>query len=291
MTETRIVIIGSNGQLGTDLVRAFPESETLPLTHQDLEITDERAVQALFERVRPSAVINTAAYHHTAKCEEHPDSSFAVNAIGPLNLAKACARTDCLLVHVSTDYVFDGNKKTPYVEEDKVSPLNVYGLSKVAGELAVLKYCPRHYVVRSCGLYGLVPCRAKGDNFITKILSLAAERGEVTVVNDEIATPTWTFSLAKQIHRLCSANSVPYGIVHASDEGECSWYDFTAEIFRLSGTTAALKPSSVEEARPAIRRPRYSVLENRALKQADANVMRGWKESLAEYLRLAGRTR
>lgn len=288
MAEARIVIIGSNGGLGSDLVRVFPENEILPVTHQDLEITDERAVEAFFERARPTVVVNTAAYHHTAKCEEHPDRSFAVNAIGPLNLAKACAPIDSLLIHVSTDYVFDGNKGAPYVEEDNVSPLNVYGLSKAAGELAVLNYCPRHYVVRSCGLYGLVPCRAKGDNFITKILNLAAEKGEVTVVNDEMITPTWTFSLAKQIHRLCSAESVPYGIVHASDEGECSWYDFTAEIFRLSCVKADLKSCSVEEARPAIRRPRYSVLENRVLKQAGANIMGDWKESLAEYLRVAG---
>jgi dTDP-4-dehydrorhamnose reductase len=203
MGNLKTVIIGSNGQLGTDLLRVFDETDIIAVTHQDLDITDADGVDAFMKETAPSAVVNTAAYHHTGKCEANPVNAFEVNAVGALNLARACERSKSLLVHVSTDYVFDGDKCTPYVETDPAVPLSVYGLSKLAGELAVMSYCPENYVLRTCGLYGLVPCRAKGDNFITKIRRLAAEKGEVTVVDDEIVTPTWTFSFARHIKRLC----------------------------------------------------------------------------------------
>ncbi len=287
MNKRKTVIIGGNGQLGTDLLRAFEGSELLALTHQDLDITDANRVDAFIRETAPSAVVNTAAFHHTGKCERSPVKAFEVNAAGPLNLARACERSSSLLVHISTDYVFDGEKRSPYVETDAISPLNVYGLSKAAGELAVINYCPNNYVLRTCGLYGLVPCRAKGDNFITKIRRVAAEKGEVTVVDDEIVTPTWTFSLAQQIKRLCDERPAPFGITHATDEGECSWYEFTREIFKLTSTQAILKRASVGDFPVDLRRPRYSVLENASLKSAGANVMGDWKESLARYLELA----
>jgi dTDP-4-dehydrorhamnose reductase len=291
MPNYKTIIIGSNGQLGTDLLRCFTDN-VLALTHDDLEITNSTDVITLMRDVRPSVVVNTAAFHHTARCEEQPAKAYEVNAVGAVNLAKACELVNAVLVHISTDYVFDGAKGSPYVETDPVNPLSVYGLSKAAGEVAVASYCPKHYVVRTCGLYGRVPCRAKGDNFITKIRRLARDREEVTVVNDEIVTPTWTLSLARQIRRLCDEDSfVRYGIVHASDEGQCSWYEFTEEIFRLTGTVAGLKPVSVKVSPVDIRRPHYSVLENRALKDAGANVMRSWQDSLARYLKSIGQLR
>src|SRR5688500_2393358 len=194
--QNKAIVIGSNGQLGTDLMRCFSEN-AVAVTHADLEIANADQVMALMRDVRPSVVLNTAAFHQTARCEAQPAKAYEVNAVGAVNLAKACEAVDAVLVHFSTDYVFDGAKGSPYVETDRVDPLSVYGLSKAAGEAAVAAYCPKHYVVRSCGLYGRVPSRAKGDNFVTKIRRLAAERGEVTVVNDEIATPTWTHSLAR----------------------------------------------------------------------------------------------
>jgi dTDP-4-dehydrorhamnose reductase len=288
MRENKTIVIGCNGQLGTDLLRCFSEN-VVALTHDDLEITNANDVVALFRDVKPSLVVNTAAFHQTARCDQYPAKAYEVNAVGAVNLAKACELVDALLVHISTDYVFDGAKGAPYVETDPVRPLSVYGLSKAAGEAAVMNYCRRHYVVRSCGLYGRVPSRAKGDNFITKVLRTAQNLGEVTVVDDEIVTPTWTLSLARQIRRLCEAeSSIRYGIVHASDEGQCSWYEFTAEIFRLTRTAAVLKPVSVAESRPDVRRPRYSVLENRALNDARANIMQTWRSSLAQYLESTG---
>ena len=283
MLNNKTIVIGSNGQLGTDLLRCFSEN-VVAVTHADLEITNANQVVAFMRDVRPSVVLNTAAFHQTARCEAHPAKAYEVNAVGAVNLAKACESVDAVLVHFSTDYVFDGDKNSPYVETDSVNPLSVYGLSKAAGEAAVATYCRKHYVVRSCGLYGRVPSRAKGDNFVTKIRRLAGERGEVSVVNDEVVTPTWTFSLARQIRRLLEDDSVRYGVVHASSGGQCSWYEFTEEIFRLTGTTSRLKPVSVAASAPDIRRPRYSVLDNRALKDAGADVMEGWQDSLAGYL-------
>jgi len=287
MPVKRVVVIGSNGQLGTDLMKVFGDADATGLMHADLEITDSGQVLEVLGRLRPSYVVNTAAYHRTDSCEQNVERAFEVNAGGALNLARACQALRSTLVHVSTDYVFDGAKGLPYTEEDPVRPLSVYGISKVAGEHAVGSYCERHYIVRSSGLYGLVPCRAKGDNFITKILKTARERGKVRVVTDEVATPTWTYSLAVQIERLCRDRGVPFGVVHATDEGECSWYDFTAEIFRLTGTRAELEPAKVSDFPAAVPRPSYSVLENRVLKRAGANVVRDWRDSLAAYLRLS----
>ena len=284
MAQPTTVIIGSNGQLGTDLLRCFTGDNVVGVTHADLEIANANEVLALMRDIKPSVVINTAAFHQTARCEQQPAKAYEVNAVGAVNVAKACELVDAVLVHVSTDYVFDGAKNSPYVETDPVKPLSVYGLSKAAGEVGVATYCPKHFVVRSCGLYGSVPSRAKGDNFITKIRRLAGERGYVTVVDDEFVTPTWTFSLARQIRRLCTDDQVRYGVVHATNEGQCSWYEFTEEIFRLTGTTAGLKRISAGAA-VDLRRPRYSVLENRVLKNADANVMECWRESLAGYLK------
>ena len=268
-------------------MHVLPEDEVVGLTHEDLDITDAEKVMAFVQDARGAVVINTAAYHDTGKCEQNPQRAFEVNALGPLNLARACEATDSVLVHVSTDYVFDGAKSTPYLEADDVRPLNVYGLSKAAGELAVVNFCSRHFVVRTCGLYGVVRCRAKGNNFVTMMLDLAAKKGELNVVTDEIVTPTWTGSLAKQIHLLCESDTVPYGIVHASDEGECSWYEFTKEILRLNAMKTTLKPASVEDFESPLRKPRYSVLENGTLKQAQANVMLPWRDALARYMALA----
>lgn len=291
MNAHKVVIVGSNGQLGSDLLDVFAAGDVLALTHRDLEITDADAVGTLVRDARPAAVINAAAFHDTSECETSPAKAFEVNSVGALNLARACASSGSLLVHVSTDYVFDGLKGAPYVETDRVAPLNAYGLSKAAGELAVLNYCEAHYVVRTSGLYGLVPCRGKGDNFVTKIRRAALERGEVTVVDDEIVTPTWTATLARQIKLLCDERPVAFGLVHASDEGECSWYEFTEEIFRLTSTTATLTRASVAEYPSTIRRPRYSVLGNRVLESGSVNVMTEWKESLARYLALGGNAR
>jgi dTDP-4-dehydrorhamnose reductase len=251
------------------------------LGHDDLDIADADAVGATLRRLEPKVVVNTAAFHNVPRCEEQPDLAFAVNATAPLNLARTCTAIGARLVHVSTDYVFDGAKRAPYVEADRPSPLNVYGISKVAGEQAVLAYGD-HQVVRSSGLYGLRPCRAKGGNFIDTMYRVAAEKPEVRVVDDEILTPTFTGDLAAQIRVLALEGSP--GLYHVTAGGSCSWYEFARAIFELGAFTTPLHPSSGNGAPGPVRRPSYSVLENAALARLGIDRMRPWRDALADYM-------
>ena len=260
------------------------------LGHDDVDITDDAAVRALLERLHPEVVVNTAAFHNVPKCESMPEQAYAVNAVAPWRLARACTEVGARLVHVSTDYVFDGAKRAPYVESDVPAPLNVYGTSKLAGEHAVLANGP-HQVVRSSGLYGLRPCRAKGGNFIDTMFRVAAERPEVRVVDDEVLTPTCTTDLAVQIRVL--ALEGPPGLYHATAAGACSWYEFARAIFALGGLRTPLAPTSSGDTPSPVRRPTYSVLENAALARLGLDRMRPWQDALADYMhrRLSATTR
>ncbi len=277
------MVIGSTGQLGSDLVEACAAEAVTGLAHEELEIRDPEAVQAALARLRPDVVVNTAAFHQVPRCETAQADAYAVNAIAASHLARSCAALGARLVHVSTDYVFDGTKRAPYVESDRPNPLNVYGISKLAGEYAVLNGGADHQVVRSSGLYGVRPCRAKGGNFIDTMFKLARERDEVRVVNDEVLTPTFTADLAAQIRVL--AFDGPPGLYHATNQGSCSWYEFARLIFDLGGLTAPLRPTSVKEFAAPVKRPFYSVLDNAALRTAGLDRMRPWREALTDYMR------
>jgi dTDP-4-dehydrorhamnose reductase len=277
------VVIGSTGQLGSDLVEACAAEAVTGLAHEELEIRDPEAVQATLARLRPDVVVNTAAFHQVPRCETAQADAYAVNAIAASHLARSCAALGARLVHVSTDYVFDGAKRAPYVESDRPNPLNVYGISKLAGEYAVLNGGADHQVVRSSGLYGVRPCRAKGGNFIDTMFKLARERDEVRVVNDEVLTPTFTADLAAQIRVL--ALDGPPGLYHATNQGSCSWYEFARLIFDLGGLTTPLRPTSVKEFAAPVKRPFYSVLDNAALRAAGLDRMRPWREALTDYMR------
>lgn len=252
------------------------------LAHEDLDIGDREAVRATLGRLEPRVVVNTAAYHNVPKCETNETEAFALNAIAPRHLARICRELGARLVHVSTDYVFDGAKRAPYVETDCPRPLNVYGISKLAGEYAVLADGGDHQVVRSSGLYGVRPCRAKGGNFIDTMYKVAAEKPEVRVVDDEVLTPTFTADLAAQIRVL--ALEGPPGLYHATNQDSCSWYEFARMIFDLGGIATPLHASSVTEMNPPVKRPFYSVLENAALKAAGLDRMRDWRAALTDYM-------
>ena len=281
----KIAVIGANGQLGSDLVAAFSKNgdQVCALTHSDLEITDLDSVSRTLWELRPQVIVNTAAMHHVEHCQREPEKAFAVNALGPRNLAQVARDLEAVLMHVSTDYVFDGSKGSPYVEEDAPRPLNVYGISKLAGEHFVRCTTERHFVIRTSGLYGKHPCRAKeGLNFVELMLKLARERGEVCVVDSEVVSPTSTEELAQQMVML--SRSDRYGLYHATANGSCSWYEFAREIFAITDTRVNLKVAAPNGLSPKVPRPKYSVLENLALKSQGLNAFKPWQDGLREYL-------
>ncbi|HWP67331.1 MAG TPA: dTDP-4-dehydrorhamnose reductase [Candidatus Limnocylindria bacterium] len=278
----RVVVLGATGQLGSDLVEAFGPDAVTALGHEELEITDAAAVRDALTALKPAIVVNATAFHNVPRCETEEDTAYAVNAIAPRRLARLCTELGARLVHVSTDYVFDGAKRAPYVETDRPNPLNVYAASKLAGEHGVLAAGGDHQVVRSSGLYGLRPCRAKGGNFIDAMFRLVREQDVVRVVHDEVLTPTFTADLAAQIRVL--AEEGPAGLFHATAQGSCSWYEFATAIFAIAGFTTPLEPTTVAAYASPVRRPVYSVLDNAALRAAGLDRMRPWRVALEDYL-------
>ena len=281
----KIAVVGADGQLGVDVVKAFASEgdEVSSLTHADIELSDIDSVSNRLKELRPHVVVNTAAMHHVENCEREPEKAFAVNGLGARNLSVVSREIDATLVHVSTDYVFDGAKNTPYEETDAPRPLNVYGNTKLSGEHFVRGTADKHFVLRTSAIYGKSPCRAKGGlNFVELMLKLARERGKVRVVDSEFVSPTRTTEIAQQIVTLSRSDS--YGLYHATAEGSCSWHTFAGEIFRLTNTKVTLEVAGPNEFPAKVPRPMYSVLENRALKTRGLNVFRPWQDGLREYL-------
>ena len=285
MKKERVTIIGSNGQLGSDLVSAFGHGEydVTELTHKDISVEDVDSVHKVLRELKPDVILNTAAYHNVPKCEEHPSSAFMVNSLGALNVASIADEIKALNVYFSTDYVFDGRKKAPYLESDIPNPLNVYANSKLSGEYYSLNYGRKSYVMRVSGLYGKVPCRAKGgNNFVTTMIKLSKEKPEVRVVNDEILTPTPTWEVAKKIVELIKREA--FGLYHLTCEGECSWYEFAEVIFNTLRLSTPLHQSSVKDIPNTVNRPFYSVLQNKHLDMINAEPMPLWRDALKDFL-------
>ena len=282
----KIMIIGAGGQLGSELVNILQDDNIIPLTHLDIEITDYQQMNDIISTNLPDIVINTSAYHRVDECEDNIEKSFSVNAFAVRNLAMICSELNTPLVHFSTDYVFGGEKKTPYAEDDIPNPLNVYAVSKLAGEYFVRNICSWHYIIRTCGLYGAKGVSGKGGNFVELMIRLARENKTIKVVSDQIVTPTYAKELASKVSQLIKTDK--YGIYHATNSGECSWYEFAKSIFDMTGIKANLIPTTASEYGAKARRPAYSVLENRNLTQFGIKDMMPWKEALKEYLKEKG---
>lgn len=283
----KVAVIGANGQLGSDICQTFQSRghEVIALNHDTFEVSNTDVVSQVLRNISPDLVVNTAAMHNVEACEENPALSFAVNAIGPKNLALASNEMGFVLVHISTDYVFDGTKQSPYVETDTPSPLNVYGNTKLSGELFVRSIARKYFVLRVSGLYGMNPCRAKGGrNFVTLMLDLAKKRDEVHVVDDEVLTPTFTQDVARQILHLSQVTD--YGLYHVAAQGGCSWYGFARKIFALTNSSVRLAKAAPGEFPTKVPRPKYSVLENRALQSVGLDIMPHWSSSLERFLNL-----
>jgi dTDP-4-dehydrorhamnose reductase len=281
----KVAVIGANGQLGADVSREFSRhgDDVYGLSHSDVEICSLESVRKMLADARPQIIVNTAAMHNVETCEKDPLKAYEVNALGPRNLAHGARDIGAVVVHVSTDYVFDGFKKEPYLERDPAIPLNVYGNTKLAGEAFIQSATDKYFILRTSALYGTNPCRAKGGrNFVELMLKLASERDELRVVDDEIISPTSTSELAKQIVVLSQTDN--FGLFHATAEGDCTWYEFAAKIFDLAGVKTKLTVAAPNEFPSKVPRPKYSVLENNALKVLGLNSFHTWEEGLLSYL-------
>lgn len=290
----RTALIGSNGQLGSDLERLWPDSklaargdELVALTHADLEVTDLEMVRSVLKGIQPALVINTAAYHRVDDCEDQAALAFAVNAIGVRNLAVVCRELGTTLMHFSTDYVFSGRASKPYKEDAPTDPISAYGISKAAGEHFLRYLMPAdHILVRSSGLYGVAGASGKGGNFAETMLRLAREGRPIKVVNDQRSCPTYTLDLARALLDLIERGG--RGTFHLTNAGDCTWYEFASEIFRLVGLKPDLSPTTSAEFGAKALRPAYSVLANDRARELGLGPLRPWQEALRHYLQAKG---
>lgn len=280
-------VTGADGQLGTALRNLSPGESPCdfqPLTHRDLDITKLPDVERLFGEMRPEGVINTAAYNFVDKAEEQPLEAMKLNAGGPVVLAAVCRSLKIPLLHVSTDFVFGGDKQVPYDEQDLPNPLSAYARSKLKGEQGVRAGNPRHFIVRTCGVYGRAYSVGKG-NFVETILRLADEREQLSVVNDQRCTPTSARELALGICRLIQTED--WGTYHLTCQGNCSWYEFAAEILKQAGKKTPVVPIGSSDYPAKAIRPHYSVLNCDKLERTTGFRAAAWEQALQFYL--AGR--
>ena len=281
----RIVILGGNGQVGSDLVQALREDDVDPiaLTRKELDITEKATLRDKLVEHQPDVIVNCSVYHPVDECETNPDLSFAVNAIAVRDLGLAAKDIGATVVHFSSDYVFDGELERPYVEEDTPTPISVFGASKVAGEQLLRAVLPRHFIVRTSGLYGLSGSRAKRGNFVETMLRLGKQDGKVRVVDDLRMAQTSTQNLARQTLALMQTDH--YGTYHASDHGDYSWYQFAKKIFEFAGMNVTVTPVSWRTMTALAPRPRRSVLENRHLQSLELDIMQPIDVALQGYLK------
>lgn len=286
----KIALIGSTGQLGTDIIRANNEDdfnyEIFELSHDKIEITNFEESYKILKEIAPGLVINTAAFHKVDDCEEDQEKAYKINTIGTRNIGIICNRIRSSIMHISTDYVFDGKKKDKskgYTEFDQPNPLNIYGRSKLEGEKILKTVTQEYYIVRTAWLFGKGGSKSKGGNFVTTMLRLSENRKELSVVSDQVGSPTNTRFLASQLLEL--AKYPYYGTYHAVCQGMTSWYDYAKEIFRIAGKSIKVIPISSSEFRSKSDRPCFSALDNYMLTLQGLNKMPEWKIALKQYLK------
>ncbi len=269
----RVLVTGAGGQLGLELAEILPGRghEVVALAHGELDIADPEAVERTVEAHSPDLLVNAAAYTNVDGCETETELAYSVNALGPRNLAQTCEGLGCELLHVSTNYVFDGEDARPYEPFDLPTPISAYGRTKLAGEEYVKHLMSRWYIVRSAGVYG------RGHNFVRTMLRVAGERDVLKVKDDEFISPTYARDLAEGIARI--SESGRYGLYHLTNAGSCSWYEFTQEIFRLAGVEVEVVPIPGSEYPLPAARPANGVLSS-----LGSFELRHWREALADYL-------
>ena len=274
----KVLITGSKGMLGHDLVKILSkENEIIATTHDTLDITDIEETISTIKEINPDIVINAAAFTAVDAAETDEDLAYQVNVIGTRNLAVACQKADSALVYISTDYVFDGTKGESYREYDTTNPLGVYGKTKYLGEVYIRDLLDKFYIVRTSWLYGY-----HGPNFITTMLNLAKTHDSINVVSDQIGSPTYTVDLATAINELIKQPK--YGIYHITNSDSCSWYEYALEIFKNAGIEIEISPVTTEEYSSPAPRPKYSVLDNYNWRIEGYNKLRTYKDALKEFM-------
>ncbi len=280
-TSPEYAVLGSAGQLGREFITRLPADKTVALTRADADLSVPGQVGKLIQRIKPRTLVNCSAYNLVDKAEDEPEVAFKTNTYGVRELAIACRDAGATLVHFSTDYVFgiQNNRSSPYTESDLPGPISAYGISKLAGEYFVRAFCPQHYLIRTCGLYGRHGAGGKGGNFVETMLKLAHANKTIHVVNDQTLTPTLASDVA--MATLLLLKSCPPGLYHLTNAGQCSWYEFARSIFEIAGVSADLQPTTSAEYGSKAQRPSYSVL---ATQHVQAPRLRHWREALADYL-------
>jgi dTDP-4-dehydrorhamnose reductase len=287
VSTERVLITGGGGQLASDLeAQLRTDAKVVAPSRADLDITDDAAVRAVFDDVRPAVVYNCAAFHNVEVCEREEDRAFEVNARAVKRLAARCAEHGARLVHLSTNYVFDGAADRPYGEDELPSPRSIYAISKLAGEHAALAYAPGALVVRTAGLYGLHGSVSKGGNFVTRMIGRAREQSGLKVVADQRLTPTFTSDLAFGI--LAAVEADVTGTLHITNSGATSWHGFTEAIMELAGVSVPVEAVSTVRQPGAADRPLNGVLVSPVSEHAGLAPLRSWETALADYLERAG---
>lgn len=279
----KILIFGSSGQLGSDCSSLLGRThDTVTPTEEALDITDRSAVESAFNIIKPEIVLNCAAYTFVDDCETSRETAWKVNVEGPKNIASASDRNGSKLIHISTDYLFNGERNVPepYLEDDKPEPLSYYGRTKLESEQIIRQTLEDHIILRTAWVYGV-----NGHNFLKTILKLFMQNSDrvIKVVNDQFGSPAWSYRLAEQISRLIDADGK--GVYHASSEGYCTWYELAVAFLTEMGLPHKLLPCSTEDYPTPAHRPKNSILENRRLKEAGINIMGYWKDDLSLFVK------
>ena len=275
----KVLVTGVKGQLGYDVVNELKKRnhEAIGVDISEMDITDSNSVERVITKVKPDAVIHCAAYTAVDAAEENKELCMKVNAGGTENIAKVCKEIDAKMIYISTDYVFDGEGERPWEPEDERAPLNVYGLSKYEGELAVEKYLEKYFIVRIAWVFGV-----NGNNFIKTMLKLGKTKDEISVVNDQIGSPTYTYDLARLLVDMAESNK--YGKYHATNEGLCTWYEFACEIFKQANIEVKVKPVTSDMFPSKAKRPHNSRMEKIKLDENGFTRLPDWKDALSRYL-------
>lgn len=286
----KILLLGSNGQLGTDIQKVFKNNNLLDIScidRKSLDVEDYTKIKTLLNQKDFNLLINCTSYHKTDEVEEFPDKAIKINAMAVKEMAKVCNTKGSKFVHISTDYVFHGDNNIPYKENDKTGPLNIYGLSKLIGESYIKNEMDDYFIIRVASLFGIAGASGKGGNFIETMIKMAKNKQELNVVNDIVMSPTSTLSVANNIYKLVTKECTP-GVYHSVNSGQSTWFNFARTIFKFIGTEYEVNPVTSDEYKTDAMRPKFSALDNTKLSNEINTSIPNWEDELEAYLKIKG---